>query len=326
MQQLIKYLLSFLIILYSNILASQIPNLENRDKAKIKKGISDTFIRSMSKWDIPFNDLLENRSGAACINWKLLTKDFIENGIFDALGYSQNIPNKKASQIAAISGCKKMKVYYKLGNTCSCEVILTNNDNIINLPIKKFNKEKEFKDAVNLYKEKNYKSSYKKFLLLSERGDSKSQYNLAVIIYKGEGFTQNFKKAYYWALMSKLGGQIESEKLVKNSRKRLKKEEITETSELVKEDLEKLANEGKIFALVPLAKWYLTVPKKPDYNNSYKWLSVASAFDIPNTQKARERIFRKVNKEDLTEIQEDSNNVYTSIASVIKADKNGELK
>ena len=63
-----------------------------------------------------------------------------------------------------------------------------------------------------------------------------------------------------------------------------------------------------------------------NYNNSYKWLSVASAFDIPNTQKARERIFRKVSKEDLTEIQEDSNNVYTSIASLIKADKNGELK
>ena len=109
MKLLIKYLLSFLIIIYSNLLASQIPNLENRDKAKIKKGISDSFIRSMNKWDIPFNDLLENRSGAACINWKLLTKDFIENGIFDALGYSQNIPNKKASKIAAISGCKKMK-------------------------------------------------------------------------------------------------------------------------------------------------------------------------------------------------------------------------
>ena len=326
MQLIIKSLLFFLITIYSNILVSQIPNLENRDKAKIKKGISESFIRSMSKWDIPFNDLLENRSGAACINWKLLTKDFIENGIFDALGYSQNIPNKKASQIAAISGCKKMKVYYKLGDTCSCEVILTNNDNIINLPIKKFDKEKEFQNAVNLYKEKNFQDSYNKFLLLSEKGDSKSQYNLAVIIYKGEGFTQNFKKAYYWALMSKLGGQKKSAKLIKNSRKRLKKVEVIETSELVKEDLEKLANEGKLFALVPLAKWYLTIPKKPDFNNSYKWLSVASAFDIPNTKKARERIFRKVNKEDLTEIQEDSNNVYTSIASVIKANKNGELK
>lgn len=326
MQLLIKSLLSFLIISYSNILVSQIPNLENRDKAKIKKDISETFIRSMNKWDIPFSDLLENRSGAACINWKLLTTDFIENGIFDALGYSQNIPNKKASQIAAISGCKKMKIYYKLGDTCSCEVILTNNENIVNLPIKKFNKDKEFQNAVNLYKEKNYQHSYNKFLLLSEKGDSKSQYNLAVIIYKGEGFTQNFKKAYYWALMSKLGGQKESEKLVKNSRKRLKKDEVIETNELVKEDLEKLANEGKIFALVPLAKWYLTIPEKTDYNNSYKWLSVASAFDIPNTSKARERIFKKVNKEDLTEIQEDSNKIYTSIASIINASKNGRLK
>ena len=322
MQLFIKYLLYIIILIYSNIAISQIPNLENRDKEKIKKGISISFIRSMNKWDIPFNDLLENRSGAACVNWKTLTEDFIENGIFDALGYSQNIPNKKASQIAALSGCKKMKVYYKLGDTCSCEVIITNDDTIINIPIKKFNKEKEFKAAVNLYENKEYKDSYKKFLILSEKGDSKSQYNLAVIIFKGEGFTQNFKKAYYWSLMSKLGGQKKAEKLVKNSRKRLKKEEVIETSELVKEDLEKLANEGKTYAFVPLAKWYLTIPKEPDYNNSYKWLAVASAFDVPNTKKAREIIFRKVNKGELTEIQEESNNIYTSIMSVIKTNKN----
>ena len=326
MQFLIKYVFLYIIFIYSNIATGQIPDIENRDKTKVKKGISDSFIRSMNKWDIPFNDLLENRSGAACINWKLLTEDFIENGIFDALGYSQNIPNKKASEIAAISGCKKMKVYYKLGNTCSCEVIITNDDTVVKIPIKKFNKEKEFKDAVNLYENKEYKDSYKKFLILSEKGDSKSQYNLAVIIFKGEGFTQNFKKAYYWSLMSKLGGQKKAEKLIKNSRKRLKKEEVIETSELVREDLEKLANEGKMFALVPLAKWYLVIPKEPDYNNSYKWLTIAAAFDIINTKKARERIFKKVNKKDLTEIQEDSNNIYTSIVSKIKANQNGEAK
>ena len=87
----------------------------------------------MNKWDIPFQDLLENRSGAACINWSSLTEDFLKTGMFDALGYSQNIPNKKASQIAAVSGCEKMKEYYKLENTCTCEVILTNEINEVNL-------------------------------------------------------------------------------------------------------------------------------------------------------------------------------------------------
>ena len=108
---------------------AEIPNLENRNKETIKNDIVNTYIRSMNKWDIPFQDLLENRSGAACVNWSNLTEDFLKTGMFDALGYSQNIPNKKASQIAAVSGCEKMKEYYKLENTCTCEVILTNEIN-----------------------------------------------------------------------------------------------------------------------------------------------------------------------------------------------------
>ena len=142
----------------------EIPNIENRNKEKIREGIVNTYIRSMNKWDIPFNDLLENRSGSACVNWNQLSESFLLDGIFDALGYSQNIPNKKASQIAAISGCKKMKEYYKLGDSCSCEVILTNDQTEIKLPIKPFNLEKEFQEAVILYKKKNFETSYTKFL------------------------------------------------------------------------------------------------------------------------------------------------------------------
>ena len=319
-----KYLGILFFLLLSKSIFAEIPNIENRDKEKIKKGIANTFIRSMNKWDIPFNDLLENRSGSACINWQELNESFLENGIFDALGYSQNIPNKKASQIASISGCKKMKEYYKLKNTCSCQVILTNSDLEINLPIKKFNAEDEFKDAVNLYKKKEYKESYKKFLKLSELGDGKSQYNLAVIIYKGEGFTQNFKKSYYWALISKLNGQKKSEKLINKSKKKLNKDEINEINDQVKEDLEKLVEEGKAYALIPLAKWHLTVPKNPDYNNSYKWLSVASALDIPNTTRARNRIFNKVNKKALTELQEESNSIYNNIIESQQSNKTEE--
>ena len=56
-----------LIIFLINILYSQIPNIENRDKKKLK-GILNTYYRSMNKWDISFQDLLENKSGAACMS------------------------------------------------------------------------------------------------------------------------------------------------------------------------------------------------------------------------------------------------------------------
>ena len=43
-------------------LYAEIPNIENRNKETIRKNIVNTYIRSMNKWDIPFQDLLENRS------------------------------------------------------------------------------------------------------------------------------------------------------------------------------------------------------------------------------------------------------------------------
>ena len=300
----------FLVIKY---LYAEIPNLENRNKEKIKNNIVNTYIRSMNKWDIPFQDLLENRSGAACINWSSLTENFLQTGMFDALGYSQNIPNKKASQIAAVSGCEKMKEYYKLQNTCTCEVILTNDINEVNLPIKKFDMKKEFENAILLYKKNNYEQALKKFEKLSDLGDAKSQHNLAVMNYKGQGIPQNFNRAYYWSIMSMLYGQKKAEILMKNNKKRVSDISKEEIQNEVKDNLEKAINEGKVYAIIPLAKWHLIFPKKPDYNNSYLWLSVASAFNIANSNKARNSIIKKIKNKDLDEIQNEANEIFNNM-------------
>ena len=300
----------FLVIKY---LYAEIPNLENRNKEKIKNNIVNTYIRSMNKWDIPFQDLLENRSGAACINWSSLTEEFLKTGMFDALGYSQNIPNKKASQIAAVSGCEKMKEYYKLENTCTCEVILTNDVNEVNLPIKKFDMEKEFENAIVLYRKNSYELALKKFEKLSDLGDDKSQHNLAVMHYKGQGIPQNFNRAYYWSIMSMLNGQKKAEILMNNNKKRVSDINKEEVQNEVKDYLEEAINEGKVYAIIPLAKWHLTFPKKPDYNNSYLWLSVASALNIANSNKARNSIIKKIKNKDLDEIQNEANEIFNKM-------------
>jgi len=305
----------FLVIKFSY---AEIPDLENRNKETIKNNIVSTYIRSMNKWDIPFQDLLENRSGAACINWSSLTENFLQTGIFDALGYSQNIPNKKASQIAAVSGCEKMKEYYKLENTCTCEVILTNDINEVNLPIKKFDMKKEFENAIRLYRKNDYEQALIKFEKLSDLGDAKSQYNLSVMHYKGQGIPQNFNRAYYWSIMSMLSGQKKSEILMKNNKKRVNDINKAEIESEVKDDLEKAVDEGKIYAVIPLAKWHLTFPRKPDYNNSYLWLSVASALNIANSNKARNSIIKKIKKKDLDEIQNEANEIFNKMVKLKK--------
>ena len=67
------------------------------------------------------------------------------NGIFDALGYSQNVPNKKHHKLlSAVSGCNKMKQYYELEGKCECEVIVVNSNNKVIIPIKEIDIDKDF--------------------------------------------------------------------------------------------------------------------------------------------------------------------------------------
>ena len=105
---------------------------------------------------------------------------------------------------------------------------------------------------------------------------------------------------------------------MKNNEKKVDDKNKLEIENEVKENLEKAINEGKIFALIPLAKWYLTFPNKPDYNNSYLWLSVASALNINNSTKARDSIFKNVKKKDLDEIQNEANEIFNKIIEIKK--------
>jgi TPR repeat protein len=173
--------------------------------------------------------------------------------------------------------------------------------------------EKEFSDTILLYRNNDYEQALNKFEKLADLGDAKSQHNLAVMHYKGQGIPQNFNKAYYWSIMSMLNGQKKSEILMKNNQKRVSNINKKEIESEVKDDLEKAINEGKVYAVIPLAKWYLTFPKKPDYNNSYLWLSVASALNIANSNKARNSIIKKIKNKDLEEIQNEANEIFNKM-------------
>ena len=82
---------------------------------------------------------------------------------------------------------------------------------------------------------------------------------------KGYGVTQNFSLAYYWALSSKLYGETKSKLIINESRYKISKEEKADLENELKENLENKSLEGSYSFFLPLAKWYMTVPKKPDY-------------------------------------------------------------
>ena len=65
-------------------------------------------------------------------------------------------------------------------------------------------------------------------------------------------------------------------------------------------------------SLIKENSWFLplqmvyTVPKNPDYNNSYKWLSIATAFNLENAKEARDKISTYVKRDNLTNIQNEA--------------------
>ena len=120
-------------------------------------------------------------------------------------------------------------------------------------------------------------------------------------------------------MASKRYGEKKSVLVIKSSRYNISKEEKTEIEEEVREYLESTSIDGNMHALLPLAKWYITVPKSPDYANGYKWLSIATAFNLENAKAARDKVSDYVEKDNLSSLQEEAKKNYDIIKTNIES-------
>ncbi len=120
---MIKVLLILLYLLSTNFNISV-----NAEESLTKNDIVDIFKRSMQHWNIDYDKLDENKSGAACIPWQTIDKSFIKEGIFTALGYGFNLYDIKIAKKASLEGCERMRRANKIESTCKCEMVLYNND------------------------------------------------------------------------------------------------------------------------------------------------------------------------------------------------------
>lgn len=91
-------------------------------------GIVETYKRSMLHWKIDYDGLTPNRAGAACVPWDALDGPFLAEGIFEALGYGWQIATEEVAARAALEGCERMRRGRRLGATCTCELVLYNDE------------------------------------------------------------------------------------------------------------------------------------------------------------------------------------------------------
>ncbi len=94
----------------------------------------EVFKRSMLSWSIDYDTLRPNRAGAACIPWESLDDAFLEEGIFEALGYAWQVAGEPVAARAAMEGCERMRGGLQLIEICTCELLLYNDEVRLDLP------------------------------------------------------------------------------------------------------------------------------------------------------------------------------------------------
>ena len=65
---------------------------------------------------------------------------------------------------------------------------------------------REFDQASYAFATKNYVGAAKMFKSLSEKNDPNSQYNYALLLFKGVGTPTDLEEAWYWAWRARLNG------------------------------------------------------------------------------------------------------------------------
>ena len=93
------------------------------DATNLEARVGDVFHRSMANWNYDFTKMDTTRAGVACIPWDRMDAAYLDQGLFEALGFSYSVARDDAAVRIATQGCEQMKAANKLTD-CACEVIL----------------------------------------------------------------------------------------------------------------------------------------------------------------------------------------------------------
>ncbi len=107
------------------ILILSVPGPARADTAE---QLVEVYKRSMLSWSVDYDTLRPNRAGAACIPWGALTDTFLDEGLFKALGYAWQVAGEPVAVRAALEGCERMRRGERLERTCTCELLLYNDE------------------------------------------------------------------------------------------------------------------------------------------------------------------------------------------------------
>ena len=174
--------------------------------------------------------------------------------------------------------------------------------------------DQQFEEAVTAVHEKAYRKALMLFKTLAEDDISDAQFNAALLIKAGMGQPRNYSEAYYWAVLSDLGGEPRAETLVSELADILPAEDIDSNHSRILDRLTKQLSDGTSQAIMKFARLHFEFLTEPDYETAYVWYSIAQAMGIKGGFEGSRDVADYLESVDLIAAQNKSVEIFESSA------------
>ncbi len=171
----------------------------------------------------------------------------------------------------------------------------------------------KFQKGVEAVKEKNYEIAADIFEELALAGDMDAQFNFAILTRNGLGRAQNYSEALYWTWLSFAGGLEKANKVLGKILELVPDDSHQEIREEVYLFILKKINSGDRAALMHMGKYYLDILADADYNKSYLFYSIASAFSEVGAKEKRDEILFEVDNDKIVELQGQASTMFEKL-------------
>ncbi len=169
-----------------------------------------------------------------------------------------------------------------------------------------------YKSGVNFYENGEFKKSFIVFFNLSEKGNKDAIFNLSNMYFEGIGTTQDFSKSLKYTWLCSLNGNKKCLNKIKSIEEKIEEDEFLKISKTIPIILEnEYVNDNNPISAFQLGYWYEKISPEIDFEKSYLWYSVSVSSGIYKAMKFRDRVGKLIEKEKITEIQVQANEILT---------------
>ena len=103
------------------------------DESDIARQLAQVFLRSMEHHGYDYGAMDPKRGAVACIDWDAIDQAFLDEGVFEALGFSFSVGRDEMALQIAGQGCESMARHYKL-ESCACMPVMIDETPVIEVP------------------------------------------------------------------------------------------------------------------------------------------------------------------------------------------------